>query len=56
MPAEPVLARRFMVFYIAAMFVYHLTFDLNYFGVVSFDFNNDLRGNGDPANHYHRWL
>ena len=28
---------------IALMFIYHFTFDLNYFGVVAFDFNNDLR-------------
>ena len=55
MPAEPVLARRFMVVdiargsAIALMFVYHFTFDLNYFGVVSFDFNNDLRWLGFRA-------
>jgi uncharacterized membrane protein len=30
-------------FAIALMFVYHFTFDLNYFGVVRFDFNHDWR-------------
>jgi uncharacterized membrane protein len=34
---------------IALMFIYHFTFDLNYFGVVSFDFNNDLRWRGFRA-------
>lgn len=36
-------------FAIALMFIYHFTFDLNYFGVVSFDFNNDLRWLGFRA-------
>ena len=55
MPVNPVSARRFMVvdiargIAIALMFVYHFTFDLNYFGVVSFDFNNDLRWLGFRA-------
>jgi uncharacterized membrane protein len=30
-------------FAIALMFVYHFTFDLNYFGAVRFDFNHDWR-------------
>ena len=34
---------------IALMFIYHFTFDLNYFEVVSFDFNNDLRWLGFRA-------
>ena len=34
---------------IALMFVYHFTFDLDYFGVVSFDFNSDIRWLGFRA-------
>ena len=47
LPAQPVSTRRFMIvdiargIAIALMFGYHFTFDLNYFGVVAFDFNND---------------
>ena len=33
--------RRFMVVDIAPMFVHHFTFDINNFGVVSFDFNHN---------------
>ena len=49
MPAESTSARRYALVdiargsAIALMFVYHFTFDLSYFGVVAFDFNNDLR-------------
>jgi uncharacterized membrane protein len=52
---QPLSMRRFMVVdiargvAIALMFVYHVTFDLNYFGVVAFDFNNDLRWLGFRA-------
>ena len=55
MPAELAPARRYIVVdiargvAIALMFIYHFTFDLNYFGVVSFDFNNDLRWLGFRA-------
>ena len=55
LPAQPVSTRRFMIvdiargIAIALMFVYHFTFDLNYFGVVAFDFNNDLRWLGFRA-------
>lgn len=53
--AVPRSAQRFVVIdiargvAIAMMFVYHFSFDLNYFGVVSFDFNNDLRWLGFRA-------
>ena len=53
--AESISARRFIVVDIARgvaivlMFVYHFTFDLNYFGVIAFDFNNDLRWLGFRA-------
>ncbi len=53
--SEPTPARRYAVvdiargIAIALMFIYHFTFDLNYFGVVSFDFNNDLRWLGFRA-------
>jgi uncharacterized membrane protein len=49
LPAQPVSAGRYIVVDIARgvaillMFIYHFTFDLNYFGVVAFDFNNDIR-------------
>ena len=52
---HPVSVRRYVWvdiargFAIALMFVYHFTFDLNYFGVVAFDFNNDLRWLGFRA-------
>ena len=55
MPAHPIFARRYMIvdvargIAIALMFTYHFTFDLNYFGVVAFDFNNDLRWLGFRA-------
>jgi hypothetical protein len=53
MLAEPLLVRRFMAIDIALMFVYRFIFDLNYVGVVSFDFNRDFRDRGDPAIDYH---
>jgi uncharacterized membrane protein len=49
MSAAPLSTRRYMLvdiargIAVALMFIYHFTFDLNYFAVVSFDFNNDLR-------------
>jgi hypothetical protein len=52
-PEEPVLARRFMLIALALKFVYHFTFDLNYVGVVSFDFNRDFCDRGASAIDYH---
>ena len=55
MPAESTSARRHAFVdiargsAIALMFVYHFSFDLVYFGVVAFDFNNDLRWLGFRA-------
>ena len=52
---QPLSMRRFIVvdiargIAIALMFIYHFSFDLNYFGVVAFDFNNDLRWLGFRA-------
>lgn len=46
---QPVSALRYTLVDIARgiaivlMFIYHFTFDLNYFGVVSLDFNKDIR-------------
>jgi uncharacterized membrane protein len=53
MLTEPLLVRRFMAIDIALMFVYHFIFDLNYVGVVSFDFNRDFCDSGGPAIDYH---
>jgi uncharacterized membrane protein len=47
--AKPIPVRRYVLvdiargIAIALMFIYHFSFDLDYFGVVSFDFNNDIR-------------